>query len=157
MILPPIRKKCRTVHFAKQALKFILSSTRNPTSALVVTRTRSRIRPHPPPLLLSLYSPPPSARRAPYREKADFMVQPGDKSPDPASARLDPVAVRPDAPDPVAARTHPRSSRGWAFLAVADAYDAGRELKQLNPALEFPITSMSSSLASPRLARSRPH
>jgi hypothetical protein len=141
MLLPPIRKKCRTVHFAKQALKFILSSTRNPTSALVVTRTRSRIRPHPPPLLLSLYSPPPSARRAPYREKADFMVQPGDKSPDPASARLDPVAVRPDTLDP-AARLHPRSSRGCAFLAVADPY--------------VPAGSRSSSLIRRSSSRYRP-
>lgn len=125
MILPPIRKKCRSVHFAKQALKFILSSSRNPTSALVVTRTRSPHSPHHPPLLLSLSALlhlRASARRAPHREAADFMVQPDDKSPDPASARLDPIAVRPDTLDPVAVRLHLRSPRSCAFLAVADPY-----------------------------------
>lgn len=54
----------------------------------------------------------PLARRALPNKKVDLLV--GDESPDPASARLDPVATRPDAPDLVAARMDARNQRGGA-------------------------------------------
>jgi hypothetical protein len=49
-------------------------------------------------------------RRHPHHKKADLLVQAGDKSPDPASARPDLVAVSTETMDPVVPKPHPRSS-----------------------------------------------
>jgi hypothetical protein len=53
------------------------------------------------------------ARRPPHRKKADLWVHAGDKSPDPASARMDLIAVMPDTLDPVPPLLHPSSAKPY--------------------------------------------